>query len=254
MNVYDFHARNYDPTIGRTSTQDPHAENYYNLSSYSFLNNNPLLYVDPDGKDIYRYDDKTGDLVLMQKTDDKIDKIGNYKFDKKTKEYTLQTNKKGEAKTKVDNIAKGILKDGINFKENNNVIEVNGSGQPTEQNVIDFLVSYSDNVASVEVSGYGLNDKSSQSSDVTAMLVWQHKNNSWDKASDRVYQENQVLRQSDRGDYKGFSRFTKYHFHTHPTSGKYYGDINTPSNDDFNHKSKAKLPHKIFNSNGTFSY
>jgi RHS repeat-associated protein len=61
LNVYDFHARNYMPDIGRTSTQDPHAENYYNLSSYSFLNNNPLLFVDPDGKDfIVSYTDKEG--------------------------------------------------------------------------------------------------------------------------------------------------------------------------------------------------
>lgn len=51
LNLYDFHARMYDPTIGRTINQDPHAENYYHLSAYSFLNNNPLLYIDPDGRD-----------------------------------------------------------------------------------------------------------------------------------------------------------------------------------------------------------
>jgi RHS repeat-associated protein len=51
LNLYDFEARNYDPAIVRTLTQDPHAEKYYNWSPYSFIYNNPLLFVDPDGKD-----------------------------------------------------------------------------------------------------------------------------------------------------------------------------------------------------------
>ena len=51
LNVYDFEARNYDPAIVRTLTQDPHAEKYYNWSPYSFIYNNPLLFIDPDGKD-----------------------------------------------------------------------------------------------------------------------------------------------------------------------------------------------------------
>jgi RHS repeat-associated protein len=61
LDVYDFEARNYDPAIGRTHTLDPHAENYFHLSSYSFLNNNPILFIDPDGKDfIISYVDNDG--------------------------------------------------------------------------------------------------------------------------------------------------------------------------------------------------
>nr|WP_245405192.1 RHS repeat-associated core domain-containing protein [Algoriphagus sp. AGSA1] len=55
LNIYDFHARGYDPVIGRTLQQDPHAENYLSLSPYSWAGNNPMLYVDPDGMDINFY-------------------------------------------------------------------------------------------------------------------------------------------------------------------------------------------------------
>jgi hypothetical protein len=60
----------------------------------------------------------------MQTNDDQHDQIGDYSYNKKTKEYSLNKNRK----MKVNNIAKGILKDGINFKEENNIIDVNGEG------------------------------------------------------------------------------------------------------------------------------
>jgi RHS repeat-associated protein len=51
LNLYDFHARGYDPVIGRTWQQDPHAENYFDLSPYSWVANNPLNVIDPTGMD-----------------------------------------------------------------------------------------------------------------------------------------------------------------------------------------------------------
>jgi RHS repeat-associated protein len=59
LNLFDFHARQYDPTIGRTTTIDPHADNYGNLSPYSWVGNNPIITIDPDGMDfvIARYKD-----------------------------------------------------------------------------------------------------------------------------------------------------------------------------------------------------
>nr|WP_262916669.1 RHS repeat-associated core domain-containing protein [Belliella kenyensis] len=51
LNVYDFHARGYDPAIGRTWQLDPHTENYFSWSPYSWVANNPVLHIDPDGKD-----------------------------------------------------------------------------------------------------------------------------------------------------------------------------------------------------------
>jgi RHS repeat-associated protein len=52
LNLYDIHWRQYDPWGPHTTTMDPHAENYYNLSPYSWTLNNPVNYTDPDGKDV----------------------------------------------------------------------------------------------------------------------------------------------------------------------------------------------------------
>jgi RHS repeat-associated protein len=53
LNLYDFDARLYDPYIWRTPTQDPHAEYYPQISPYSFLNNNPVNFLDPTGMDAF---------------------------------------------------------------------------------------------------------------------------------------------------------------------------------------------------------
>lgn len=49
-NSYDFGARMYDSRLGRWLTIDPLAGKYPNLSSYNFVANSPIIFVDPDGK------------------------------------------------------------------------------------------------------------------------------------------------------------------------------------------------------------
>src|SRR5690606_12610637 len=49
FNIYDFEARMYDPTTGRTTTQDPLANTFAHQSPYSFFNNNPIYFKDPTG-------------------------------------------------------------------------------------------------------------------------------------------------------------------------------------------------------------
>jgi len=47
--TYDFHARMYDPILGRTFQQDPMGEMFYTLSPYSWSANNPISFIDPTG-------------------------------------------------------------------------------------------------------------------------------------------------------------------------------------------------------------
>jgi len=48
--IYDFHVRGYDPNIVRTRQLDPKAEN-----NYSWCYNNPIRFIDPDGKKGYHF-------------------------------------------------------------------------------------------------------------------------------------------------------------------------------------------------------
>ena len=54
LNDYDFGARTYLPVLGRFTQMDPLCEKYYNISPYAYCANNPVNYVDPDGRDWYR--------------------------------------------------------------------------------------------------------------------------------------------------------------------------------------------------------
>lgn len=52
LNLYDYSARFYDPAIGRFTSIDPLAEKYYSWSPYAYVMNNPLKYIDPDGRQV----------------------------------------------------------------------------------------------------------------------------------------------------------------------------------------------------------
>lgn len=58
LDWYDYGARNYDPAIGRWMNIDPLAEKYTSFSPYVYVANNPVIYVDPDGKELILTGDK----------------------------------------------------------------------------------------------------------------------------------------------------------------------------------------------------
>lgn len=233
LNQYDYHARKYDAVTLNFTSPDPLAEKYYSVSPYVYCANNPILFIDPFGMDIYRYDDKTGEFILYQETDDNFDQVGKFKYDKKTGEYTLQTNKKGEAKTRISHVEKGILSDGINFMENNNIIAVGGEGQATVDGVETFALNLSDMVGK-EIGGAYFSKDGTEST--THISIGRYENNrlkemngghghlSWN----RLYPDSKL-----ESSLTGF-------FHTHPSSGNIsVSDRIRPSQQDKNSRDAA---------------
>ena len=57
--LYYYGARHYDPDLGRFLTRDPYSGKLVNpqsLNQYTYCYNNPLLFVDPDGRDPLHYE------------------------------------------------------------------------------------------------------------------------------------------------------------------------------------------------------
>jgi RHS repeat-associated protein len=73
LDWYDSQARMYDPLIGRTTTQDPLAEKYYNLSPYLWCAGNPMNCIDINGDStaVLGYSNGEHIALLIQHSDKK---------------------------------------------------------------------------------------------------------------------------------------------------------------------------------------
>jgi RHS repeat-associated protein len=52
LNTYDYGARQHDPILARWDRIDPLCEKYYSTSPYAYCVNNPIIMIDPDGKEV----------------------------------------------------------------------------------------------------------------------------------------------------------------------------------------------------------
>jgi RHS repeat-associated protein len=82
--LYYYGARYYDPRTSVFLGVDPLAEKYPGISSYAYCANNPVRFVDPDGRDVWEVN-ATGEIVnrIKDKTQDAFfmvakDADGNY--------------------------------------------------------------------------------------------------------------------------------------------------------------------------------
>ena len=105
LDWYDSGARMQEFHIPRFTTMDPLCEKYYSISPYAYCNNNPVKYIDPDGRDIWeidydgriinRIENKTQDAFYMVAKDSNgdyqrtfsVDEDGNKKYNSINFEY-----------------------------------------------------------------------------------------------------------------------------------------------------------------------
>lgn len=74
--LINMNGRLYDPLIGRFMQTDPMAEKYYWISPYAYCANNPIKFIDIDGKDPIYYKNIWGKVKLIG--DDGKTSTGSY--------------------------------------------------------------------------------------------------------------------------------------------------------------------------------
>jgi len=208
------------------------------MSPYAYCSDNPMNRVDKDGRDDYRYDDKTGKFILMKKTDAKTDQVLGYHLNKKTGDYEQNT-KWYQTKTRMDGIEKGILKDGVNFKDKDNVISVGGKDQASVAGVKSFTLQLSEMVVK-EIKGFSYS--ANGSGNVTDMVLGKYENNELMKS----YGSPRELRNKYGVDYSS-NKITQ-EFHTHPNGELGATATNPELSKDIEslHNDKLQIPNASF--------
>ena len=209
---------------------DPLAERRIWATPYNFVQNNPLIRIDPDGLTDYTLNRETGEVAQVGEANDKPDRIL-----KTNRKGEVKTNKKGEAKVAIDNIEQGILSDGMNLKDDSHLIEVGGEGQPTENGVESFALKLSGYIGK-EIGGAYFSKEGVN--ETTHMTIGRYAGN--DGTSTKDFGNNLSRYFADKTEIYNYTE--RGLFHTHPdlsVGSKQHKERFIPSDDDIRIRNDA---------------
>ena len=106
LGYLDYGARMYDQSLGRWFTTDPLSEKYYGLSPYVYCGNNPLRYVDPDGKEWKEKKDEEIAKQLQQQIASRDKSLAKQETSINAKIEKIENNTKLSVEKKTQRIAK----------------------------------------------------------------------------------------------------------------------------------------------------
>lgn len=114
--LYYYGARYYDSRLSMWYGVDVLTEKYPNIGGYVYCHNNPIMLVDPDGKDDYGVDSK-GNIFLVEKNENKTDKLiaglrqknGVPKRNRHGELKGLKKDREGNLLNECIEVSKGIL-------------------------------------------------------------------------------------------------------------------------------------------------
>ena len=89
LNTYDYGARQYYPVVPVWDRMDPLCEKYYGVSPYAYCHNNPIMRIDPDGRDTlniaFNGNKWSYDSPIVSKGDD----VFNVTINNQTQQFTF---------------------------------------------------------------------------------------------------------------------------------------------------------------------
>ena len=178
LHLYDFGARQQDPQIGRWTTIDLLAQKRYWATPYNYVQNNPIIRIDPNGMTDYTLNQNTGEIKQVGEKNDDPDRILKSKT-RKNGEVVVKYKNNGEPKIAIDGIEKGILKDGQNFKKEDQIFTVGGEGLVSIEGVKSFTLQLSEYIGK-EIKGFSYS--ADGSGNITDMVLGKYLNNEFMKS------------------------------------------------------------------------